>query len=41
LGVAAGSLSVTKVGGSEGAPTLEEVCAFLQEQGHALAEKLA
>jgi len=41
LGVAAGSLSVTKVGGSEGAPTLEEVCAFLQEQAHPLGEKLA
>ena len=41
LGVAAGSLSVTKVGGSEGAPTLEQVCAFLQEQAHPLGEKLA
>lgn len=41
LGVAAGSLSVTQVGGSEGAPTLEEVCVFLQEQGHLLGEKLA
>lgn len=41
LGVAAGSLSVTKVGGSEGAPTWEEVCSFLQEQAHPLGEKLA
>jgi len=40
LGVAAGSLSVTKVGGSEGAPTLEEVCAFLQGQGHSLSRRL-
>jgi len=41
LGVAAGSLSVTKVGGDEGAPTLQEVCVFLQEQGHPLAKKLS
>jgi sugar/nucleoside kinase (ribokinase family) len=40
LGVAAGSLSVTKVGGSEGAPTLEEVHAFLQRQEHPLAGSL-
>jgi len=41
LGVAAGSLSVTKVGGSEGAPTLAQVCAFLQERTHPLGQKLA
>lgn len=40
LGVAAGSLSVTKVGGSEGAPTLAEVSAFLRDQGYPLGEKL-
>ena len=40
LGVAAGSLSVTKVGGSEGAPTLEEMRVFLQERGHPLGERL-
>jgi len=41
LGVAAGSLSVTKVGGSEGAPTLGEVCAFLEQRGHPLWKRLA
>jgi len=41
LGVAAGSLSVTKVGGSEGAPTMEEVAAFLEDRGHSLVRRLA
>jgi sugar/nucleoside kinase (ribokinase family) len=41
LGVAAGSLSVTKVGGSEGAPMLKEVVSFLRERGHPLGRRLA
>ena len=41
LAVAAGSLSVTKVGGSEGAPTLEEVRTFLREREHPLEKELA
>ncbi|MEA3344727.1 MAG: carbohydrate kinase family protein [Chloroflexota bacterium] len=41
LGVAAGSLSVTKIGGSEGAPWLKEVGDFLLEQGHPLGKRLA
>jgi sugar/nucleoside kinase (ribokinase family) len=40
LGVATGSLSVTKVGGSEGAPTMEEVVSFLDGRGHSLAKRL-
>jgi sugar/nucleoside kinase (ribokinase family) len=41
LGVAAGSLSVTQVGGSEGAPTLEGVRAFLRDRGHPVSQKLS